>query len=1558
MSNYSPFLSLELPELGEYAGVWHIPANANFTALDALFSGNGTDEEGGTGHVHDGVDGSGPRIAHSVLKFEADYAPTNTHEDLDDHVADAALHPDFGDFSLAVNDGDDDATGPTAYPSSGWNNGPGGADAIREIRFKGATLSSPATGVVVIDTGLGASGGTGPAQGVPTHLPSTSAPVVAFDDFDGVPAALAERNWYVNTPLTEATDGARTGDRMFSSAGAAGLHVDPARGSTPYGYLAHRIKTQVPHSAAQRVSLFVDRCDVSALQAGDSALIALAVNASAFFGSVAGSTVPRDALLMVLHVINVSGTNLLLRYLMRTLTSGSSTTVQTLWQSAPAPLSDTYGVQGAHEFSVDHNHAAHYYYNNGKVDLGVLGDAGALTPTIVALTVNHQLEYAAHSTQTVPEPVAPPFGRFGFDVSWLLLNADSALKLSVRHFAASSTDDAVQTGAVSHAGEPRSAEPDFVRRDDFCCGGSGVYAELRAGDPIDVPRVASDPQAGTDRYRIVRLFGDGDPDYGYAGFTVRREAAYFDVEEPERVVYCTAMGAIEVDAVVPARPGERARIRLRGPRIPELLQDPVLYPADPTAALAGTPPTWGGAYPQAIPYPTPAAPGALGAHWYDLVTPPDFGSVGSFWPDDAAVDDRVVRDATWTRRDDGSVELDFQIADGVPYGSALTLVVASRTSSLNSVSLPAAIRVHPPQPRWTGAKFFRRVPLDAGGGYEELTTLPENETVYAVLLGRGMPTPITPAGDGTAAQTVWSPGFPFDGLTDTVGKFALIDAATGAEVDTAYAAVSAVEVYKGAFAEAPTAAFPPVSFTPASSEGETVFVTFSTEMGSAGRSLLLRAAETADPSVAPADLWLPEIVAAVPVVTAIEIAPDIDAHAVTAKTVTVTGRNFNDVSLSSSSTGLSALTLSTQTDTEVVFTCITASANDVAVRIENASGEFVDAEWTVSSADAPAIASVLPTTVTAFAYDQTFTLSVANLSLGAFVSLSNGALPIRDLVVDVVGGEIEFVTDVLNLGGVDLTVTVTLPNGETDSIVVAVTAPTTPTISSFAYYATAEDYAAVTPNARGKEIGQSGFIKIVGTGFRAGATATSSNAGLIFGAVTVVGLTEIKVAYQIPFAATIGAVSTITVTDRDGDTDVTSTITIEGPTPQISDVFLTADYAGAGDAAYPAGSAAVTIVGSGFAVDGVAQVDTVNITGPATAGTLTVVSDTVITLDELVLDADSAGDSVTIELETTGGKTAEWSFDVQPPPLPTFSWTLHPGTGQPALVPPVIVPNASGYVFKFSGSALTFTAAALSGPFSGSGTVLGTPTPSTFEIEVPDVDAMVTGDPMIRIELTVPGQAAALSYDLLPVDTAVGAATDVDALDAYQLFEGSGAAMVTLTGTDLAANTVASVSFDADEPELLPFSVEPTTSVRPIYAVITEQSATKIVCRLTVADNIAGRTFTLALRGPDGGALTITAHQVTVAAFPERARFDYDALPTFDAQVDAANDLTYDLLDAVGGEYLQVDGGENVVLVATGDPTQVRVQFDMPSDVGAELEVRLLSYDGALLSVHRTTTTA
>jgi len=79
MPDVTANLNLNVPYAGENPGDWHILANPNWRTIDAVFAGMASTSPGGTGHVHNGLPGQGPRVSHDDL---AD-AGTKTHTQIE-----------------------------------------------------------------------------------------------------------------------------------------------------------------------------------------------------------------------------------------------------------------------------------------------------------------------------------------------------------------------------------------------------------------------------------------------------------------------------------------------------------------------------------------------------------------------------------------------------------------------------------------------------------------------------------------------------------------------------------------------------------------------------------------------------------------------------------------------------------------------------------------------------------------------------------------------------------------------------------------------------------------------------------------------------------------------------------------------------------------------------------------------------------------------------------------------------------------------------------------------------------------------------------------------------------------------------------------------------------------------------------------------------------------------------------------------------------------------------------------------------------------------------------
>jgi hypothetical protein len=84
MPDVTANLNLNVPFAGENVGDWHLLANPNWRAIDAAFAGLGSTFPGGTGHVHNGLPGQGPKVSHDDLTN----AGTKTHTQIEIDLTD------------------------------------------------------------------------------------------------------------------------------------------------------------------------------------------------------------------------------------------------------------------------------------------------------------------------------------------------------------------------------------------------------------------------------------------------------------------------------------------------------------------------------------------------------------------------------------------------------------------------------------------------------------------------------------------------------------------------------------------------------------------------------------------------------------------------------------------------------------------------------------------------------------------------------------------------------------------------------------------------------------------------------------------------------------------------------------------------------------------------------------------------------------------------------------------------------------------------------------------------------------------------------------------------------------------------------------------------------------------------------------------------------------------------------------------------------------------------------------------------------------------------------
>ncbi len=1525
MSHSTPILGMVIPDHGEDVNSWDVKIGVVFDTLDALFAGSG-------GHNHDGTNGNGPKIDHDDLLNKG----TNTHDQIDAHIADGATH--FAASAMVVRVEDDTAA--VSYPDAAWNNGPGGVDIVTKLRFKGArSITSPSAGIVLVDV-TPVSGPTGPAAGVPSHLPPTTAPVAITDFFNGVPGApLSRSNWFVTAPqLVE----------LVMSQTGAHLSQDTTLQGVAHGSIVNRVKTQVPHSEVQRVTLHLCRLSTDTfVNSVTRFMVELSLMSSAYSGL---NMISRLGFFFRIEVYKTGGTIYMDRTLFAvpTVLSSGLSQVVTLW-SDTGPISNSRHYQGAHEFSLDRTHAFHYEYNNGPVNLGTAGNAGAATPYVGPLRQSLMLEPSLLAAgQLLPASqagVAPHFGRFGFDVSWDISSGASAstpakIDATVEYFTATSVDEEVSVyGAVLPQGDCAAAEPtppaepccldlsptNTVGEDLFLSlpapyggGGWGDGMPSSAGAPVEADVFTA--------FRITGRISDGDPTYGSAGFLLRRLGQENNPNEPAHVVFCDPPANVTLEIVEPPRPGTRdAVIRLKGERIPSLVGRPQFIPAGASFLLTtnGALPPGAGAYPQPIPYPVPAQPGVLLGTSSAVV-------VGA-WASDRFVDDSVVSNIRWYRDvASGDLVIKFDVADGLPYGSALDVTVPFLIHDADHIDYAAhpAIRsriiMHPPKPEWVSAKLFHR---DTTGAWTTVTTVTDITDVYLVAYGKKLPLPIVKENDTT--PTLWG-GFPVD-LTTMPTKYVVIDADTGEEA--VGVTIESLDMWKGWYDLDATdfpvgAAFPPTGNTPSSMLGETVSAHLSLASGLVGKRFSLRAVETEDPALPPADLAFPAVVGAAPTIFGVQVS---NTDAGTLRAFTVHGRGFVASAVTVVSGGASAIaSVVTAADGETVtFTATLPAAETVTFQIRNYSGTGASATFSVitDNATTPVISGITPASFVGGSVSVAVVVSgnANTFKPGAYLNIvpdAAVAITVHSAVLTVGAlNRFDVVLDVpANAGSsYNIDFTVINPNTLSSSVVSrAVNLVTTPTVTSLTFYPE-NDYGG-TPNPRGKERGARGWIKVIGTGFRAGSTVTVDVPDMvILGAVTVLDAVETKVWYEIGGLATIGQVVTLTYADLNGvgASADTLTFTIESRTPEIATVNVSNPFEGAGAAGAPAGSAKVYLAGRFFFEDGASAITAVAASGAATLtypADVTVVDDNLILIKKLVLASNSAGQTATITV-SAGSKTATYSFVVRDQEHPEITgWVVKPGMAAAAMDPIVVEVGATNYQVDLFGAALS-TAVASADLILDGVSLLGSVAinPSSIHFSSVTVPVATFTDPVVYARLTLTGGG---TYDiqLFQVTVATGTpnVTDVTVFNGVESTRGGS---VEVIGTALGPSLVARAAFEPTSPQMMPLSVYPLTTVQPVSVVILEQSSTKLVLGIAVSDLVGfadgSGAFDLKLYGPDGSDVS-SGGTASLVIEPFAGRPKFDTTPTITTTAAADNTallfpLTVDgAPGSDGGEYIEV----------------------------------------------------
>jgi hypothetical protein len=500
----TPNLDLKKPEHGSYEGYWEIPVNENSDKVDAAF-------DPASGHNHDGSSlGSGSKVDHNNLLSIG----TNSHDDIDAHIADTALHLDG--VKVGTVTGIDPAITVTD---------------VSEIEFENAVVTDMGGGVVRVVT----ASSSGPGYTAPFYAKPESSAIAYTDNFNWAPGSvLADHSWCTILSYPSMHDwvvgGAVVGSYAY-------IRTEVTNGLFAQdGFAIAHCTGHIPHGTAQRVTVKVDSFrpykDVDGLIADNDGLTYVAGNGlddavtlsldlmSATQGFVAGRPCLYGISLLIRKVPGTATLSYTLNVRSDSTPPVSGTTMGALWtdfSNGPngdlqgAPYSD---IEGWHELALRRHptitgaYSIHYYHNEGlswyktfnpaSTDVNearIAAEIGALTQTLATST----------------NPSEPPYGRIGFSLGFTLDNQTShhVYELRVRHASIGSQDDEQAVKAVDI---PESTVP--VVSVPVCS--SGPFTGFDTGEPFPYQGQSTNPG----QFWISAKFTDLGINQNQSGFLV------------------------------------------------------------------------------------------------------------------------------------------------------------------------------------------------------------------------------------------------------------------------------------------------------------------------------------------------------------------------------------------------------------------------------------------------------------------------------------------------------------------------------------------------------------------------------------------------------------------------------------------------------------------------------------------------------------------------------------------------------------------------------------------------------------------------------------------------------------------------------------------------------------------------------------------------------------------------------------------------------------------------------------------------------------------------------
>lgn len=477
MANISSNLSFTLPDTGEFPGGWGVVVNNNFSVLDALF--------GLAGHGHSGVAGDGPQIDHDTLTNIG----VNSHTDVDDHIADNALHAN-----------DSVGTVRPALPLDGDT-----ALNVNTIIFENSTVTENSSGVVTVTPQVSSFEES-------LHVKPISASVAWTDNFNYVSGTLLTQECWMVASSGE-TDPTYVAAGAANQPGSAVNLVIPLASNERSGGVISHAKACIPHGTAQRVTLVVDKVIGSdtgnQLHVNDELVITLDLLSTTTYGGTGKPNKNGISLVMtkaagsttVSYEVSIqpgeAGTEIIFNDFGASLGSSFSSAYGAAFQDLPATF-----LTGIHEFSMsrvednDTDFYLNYYYNGGLVfrklfnvdstDNTVAAFADALPDLLTLLATNNE----------------PAYGRIGWGTAYII-GIDRQLTVTVACVTVGSQDDLTALRATTFP------DAGTVTPDELCCQGSvsSEFQSLGVGDLFDFdgPLVG-----GTGDWTITGLIADGE----------------------------------------------------------------------------------------------------------------------------------------------------------------------------------------------------------------------------------------------------------------------------------------------------------------------------------------------------------------------------------------------------------------------------------------------------------------------------------------------------------------------------------------------------------------------------------------------------------------------------------------------------------------------------------------------------------------------------------------------------------------------------------------------------------------------------------------------------------------------------------------------------------------------------------------------------------------------------------------------------------------------------------------------------------------------------------------